>query len=102
MSGEELKSKLTSWGVNFANLAKSVGYDSDSRLHQHFKAADVKSGLIERIALVLGKSISEMYGEDSSSDSTKSTISRQSKTIESQQKTIDRLTRLLERASQEK
>lgn len=102
MSGEELKSKLTSWGVNFANLSKNLGYDTDSRLHQHFKAADVKSGLIEKVAIILGKSISEMYGEGESSNSSQAIITRQSKTIDSQQKTIDRLTRLLERASEEK
>lgn len=98
MSGEELKAKLSSWGVNFLSLSKAIGYDCDQRLHQNFKAADVKSGLIERIATALGRTVSELYGEDVSPNASLSIIEMQSKTIESQQNTIDCLTRLLEQS----
>lgn len=100
MSGEELKLKLSSYGVNLSQLANSLGYDTDQRLHSNLKAADVKSGLIERIAKVLGKSISEIYGENQPyTHSSQSIVEKQTKIIESQQKTIDRLSRLLEQAS---
>ena len=100
MSGEELKAKLSSYGVNFTQLAKNLGYESDQHLHSKLKASDVKSGLIEDISKILGKSISELYGEDLTiSKSAQAIIEKQTKTIDSQQKTIDRLTKLLEQAS---
>lgn len=100
MSGEELKAKLSSYGVNYLQLSKALGYDSAQRLHSHFKADDVKSGVIERISAIIGKPISEIYGEESTiSKSAQTIIEKQAKTIDSQQKTIDRLTKLLEQAS---
>lgn len=100
MSGEELKAKLSSYGVNYLQLSQMLGYDSAQRLHSNLKASDVKSGIIEKISSAIGKSIAEIYGEtDSVSKSSKAIIEKQAKTIESQQKTIERLTRLLEQST---
>jgi len=117
MNGKDLKFKLKVLNVNFSKLSSALGYQSDQQLHGKLKSKDVKSGLIENIACVLGKSITEMYEEDVPVTSRKAivqasikavnspnaiddlmrTIEKQQQTIEKQQQTIDRLTKMLDR-----
>lgn len=61
MSGKELKEILNAEGVNLSELAKSLGFANDQRLHSALKAEDVKSGLIEAIARATNKSIGFFY-----------------------------------------
>lgn len=61
MSGKELKDLLKAEGINLAELAKMLGYDSPQRLHSALNAEDVKSGLIEAIAEVTNKSVVFFY-----------------------------------------
>lgn len=55
MSGEELKRILIADGIKLSDLAIALGYKGDQWLHSALNAADVKSGLIERIAAVTKK-----------------------------------------------
>ena len=61
MKGLELKKKLREDGINLSDLAKSLGYDNDQRLHSALNAADVKSGLIEKIAKMTNKTVGYYY-----------------------------------------
>jgi hypothetical protein len=61
MSGEELKKILVADGVVLSELATALGYQGDQWLHSALKAADVKSGLIERIAAATKKSVCHYY-----------------------------------------
>lgn len=61
MNGKELKKILADEGINLSELAKSLGYANDQRLHSALRADDVKSGLIEAIARATNKSICFFY-----------------------------------------
>lgn len=61
MSGEELKQKLLGRGYVLADIAKQLGM-SPQHLNQALNAADIKSGLIERICCTLKISIGSLYG----------------------------------------
>lgn len=71
MSGKDLKDFLVSHGVVLSELAKMLGFENDQRLHSALRAADVRSGLLEKIAEVLNKNVCFFYG-DSSIDSSMS------------------------------
>lgn len=60
MTGEILKNELLNRGLVLSDIAKRLGM-SPQYLNQALNAADIKSGLIERICDVLGLSIAEMY-----------------------------------------
>ena len=60
MTGEILKNELLNRGLVLSDIAKRLGM-SPQHLNQALNAADIKSGLIERICDVLGLSIAEMY-----------------------------------------
>lgn len=64
MKGSELKAKLKNEGVNLSELSRKLGYDTDQNLHSVLGAADVKSSLIERISLALGRPINWFYDDD--------------------------------------
>lgn len=103
MKGKFLKEKLHSWNVNFSKLSSDLGYKNDQRLHQRFKAENVSSTLIENIAKVLNRSITDFYDDINKSKDHQNyeSVSRKlQKTIESQQDTIDRLTSILNKISQ--
>ena len=63
MTGQELKDKLVADGVILSELAAALGYANDQRLHSELRATDVKTGLVERIAAALNKSVCHFYGE---------------------------------------
>lgn len=63
MSGEELKRILIADGIKLSDLAIAMGYKGDQWLHSALNAADVKSGLIERIAAATKKNICHFYGD---------------------------------------
>ena len=61
MSGKELKERLAEKGVvNISKLAEMLG-QSNQRLHASMSSPDVKSGLIEEIAQVLGVDVADFY-----------------------------------------
>ena len=62
MTGAELKQKLTEAGCVLADLAKQLSI-SPQHLNQALSAADIKTGLLERIAQVLDVPVSSFYGE---------------------------------------
>jgi hypothetical protein len=72
MTGKDLKERLRSEGVNFTFLSQKLGYACDQNLHSVLSAKDVRSGLIEDIAEALGKPITWLYGDNSSSSTTAS------------------------------
>jgi len=49
--------------MSLADVAKELGFSNDQRLHSALNAQDVKSGLLESIASVLGKDVSWFYDE---------------------------------------
>ena len=60
MTGEILKNELLNRCLVLSDIAKRLGMSPQHR-NQALNAADIKSGLIERICDVLGLSIAEMY-----------------------------------------
>ena len=68
MKGSELKAKLKNEGINLSELSRKLGYDTDQNLHSVLGAADVKSSLIERISLVLGRPINWFYDDDATEE----------------------------------
>lgn len=95
MTGEQLKLKLAEFHVTQAELREKLGMKQ-----QNFSAAltvkDVKTGFIESICKVLGKSIAEFYGETTSKASEDNpTLKEALHTISSQQQTIRLLSELL-------
>lgn len=62
MTGEDLKKRLQKEGFILADVAKKLTM-SPQHLNQALSAADVKSGLLERISKGLSISISSLYGE---------------------------------------
>ena len=60
MTGEELKRRLDGIGISQAEIARRMGVFPQS-LNMTFKAADVKSSIIEKLCKVLGKDMSFFY-----------------------------------------
>lgn len=60
MTGEQVKGILYQAHVSQAELAEKLNV-STQLLYQSLKAADVKSGFLERIAAALGKDMSFFY-----------------------------------------
>ena len=52
MTGQKIKDILRSEGITIADVARMLGHNGDQRLHSALKSDDVKSGLIEDIALL--------------------------------------------------
>lgn len=94
MKGLELKKKLREDGINLSDLAKSLGYDNDQRLHSALNAADVKSGLIEKIAKMTNKTVGYYYGE---SVGATDNISELLAILKKKDEQIDRFLTLLEK-----
>ncbi len=64
MSGEELRKKLEENGISISQIAELLEVKNYQTVQSWFKANDVKSGLLERIATVLGKSVPFFYQSD--------------------------------------
>ena len=64
MSGEQLKNILRQKGYSQAKIAQIIGMSQQS-FNQMLAAADIKSGLLERIAEALGGGMSIFYPMDS-------------------------------------
>lgn len=69
MTGKQLKDLIAKQGVQALAIAKKIGI-SPQALSSTFKAADVKSGTIERIAEAMGVKMSYFY-PDTPTDSHK-------------------------------
>jgi transcriptional regulator with XRE-family HTH domain len=65
MTGKELKDKISQQNIPALVIARKLGI-SPQALNSTFNAADVKSGTIERIAVVLGVKMSFFYPMDGS------------------------------------
>lgn len=64
MNGEQLKAIIERSGIRTNEMAKRLGI-LPQQLNQIFHAADVKSGVLERVAQIMKVSISHLYGEQS-------------------------------------
>lgn len=62
MKGSDLKDLLRKEGVVLSQLADELGM-SQQNLSAAFTREDVKSGLLEKVARILGKPIGFFYGE---------------------------------------
>jgi len=63
MDGKLVKEKLKKCGVSLSEIAARLGYENDQRLHSQLKSGDVKTGLLEDIARVIGVNMSFFYGD---------------------------------------
>lgn len=63
MDGKLVKEKLKKCGVSLSEIAARLGYENDQRLHSQLKSRDVKTGLLEDIARVIGVNMSFFYGD---------------------------------------
>lgn len=62
MTGKTLKKRLIDMGCgNLSELSRMLGMASVQNLHSSLSAQDVRSGLIEDIAKVLNRDISDFY-----------------------------------------
>lgn len=57
MTGKELKSKLDKLGVNYAEMAKAIGFTNRQGLNQKFSSKDITVSLLVRIADYVNKNI---------------------------------------------
>lgn len=64
MNGEQLKAIIERSGIRTNEMAKRLGI-LPQQLNQIFHAADVKSGVLEKVAQIMEVSISHLYGENS-------------------------------------
>ena len=60
MTGKELKSKLSEFGISQSEIARRLSMSQQS-FNQALVVNDVKSGLLERIAQALGLSMAFFY-----------------------------------------
>lgn len=72
MTGEELKTKLNALHVSQSELARKLGI-SQQTFNQMLKVADVKTGLIEKIAKTMGVNLSFFYGDSAATVTTVTT-----------------------------
>lgn len=63
MTGEELKKRIKTTGRSIAELARDLNVLPQS-LSQALNAKDVKTGLVEDLAKVLGLPVSYFFGEE--------------------------------------
>ena len=64
MSGEQLKKKLLTTGIPIAEIARMAGMTSQ-HINQALNVADIKTGFIEKLSVILEHPISWFYGETS-------------------------------------
>lgn len=62
MNGKELKSIIERSGIRANAFAERLGIAPQS-LNSVFNSADVKSGMVEKVAEILGVPICQLYGE---------------------------------------
>lgn len=69
MTGETLKTRISSCGVSQAEIARRLGMSQQS-FNQALLVADVKTGLLERICEALGVDMSFFYPVGSTNNTT--------------------------------
>lgn len=62
MTGKQLKQKIKQKGVKFNALADMLGV-APQQVQQYFSANNVSTDVLERIAEVIGESVSYFYNE---------------------------------------
>lgn len=67
MTGKELKEKLQTTGLSLADIAGKLGM-SPQHLNQALNAADIKSGLLERVCAVFGFWGGNLYADTSATN----------------------------------
>lgn len=66
MTGDKLKNILLEYKVSQSEIARQLSISQQS-FNQMLSSSDVKSSLLERIAAILGISVSRFYGEEGAS-----------------------------------
>lgn len=66
MTGARVKEKINEAGYSTSEIARRLGYERPQRLFAELQYDNIKSGLIEDIAEVMGKKVSWFYGEEES------------------------------------
>lgn len=106
MNGRDLQIKIKKAGKKQNQLARELGMDP-TQWTAIFKQDDVKSGIIEKVARVLGMTVGQFYGEDNAPPATElcscnprllDIIQSRDSALEKSQAQIDQLLRIIEKA----
>lgn len=62
MTGNELKQIIVSQGISMTEMSRRLEM-SPQHLNQALSAADIKTGLLEKVSKAVGTSIGSIYGE---------------------------------------
>lgn len=97
MTGKELQAIIHRSDKTQKELAEKLGMHP-AQWRTYFGQDDVKSGIVEKVAGLLGMSVAEMYGQDSCSDSRlMEMLQSRDRQLDKCQEQIDRLIRIIEK-----
>ena len=100
MTGKELQAIIHRSGKTQKELAEKLGMHP-TQWRTYFGQDDVKSGIVEKVAELLGITVAEMYGQDSCSDSRLiDMVQSRDRQLDKSQEQIDRLIRIIENMKQ--
>lgn len=100
MTGKQLQAIIRNSGKTQKELAAKMGMHP-SQWTAYIGQDDVKSGIIEKVAELLGITVAEMYGQEACSDSRlMEMIQSRDRQLDKSQEQIDRLIRIIENMKQ--
>ena len=101
MTGKELQTVIRNSGKTQKELAAKMGMNP-TQWTAYIKQDDIKSGIIEKVAGLLGLSIAEMYGEGSAQGDSRliDMVQSRDRQLDKSQEQIDRLIRIIENMKQ--
>ena len=100
MTGKELQTIINRSGKTQKELAEKLGMHP-TQWRTYFGQDDVKSGIIEKVAGLIGFTMAEMYGEEGQSDSQlMEMLQSKDRQLDKSQEQIDRLIRIIENMKQ--
>lgn len=98
MTGEELRKKLSDWGVQQKDIADKLGLTRQN-FSQMLSVKDVKSGLLEKICSLLDMTMADMYGLTITLDD--SVNNNKTDDVRMSRESFDRLMATLDRQSRQ-
>lgn len=101
MTGKELQAIIIRSGKTQKELAEKLGMHP-TQWRTYFGQDDIKSGIIEKVAGLLGVTMAEMYGEEGSQGDSRlmEMIQSRDRQLDKSQEQIDRLIRIIEKMKQ--
>ncbi len=100
MTGKELQAIIRRSGKTQKELALKMGMHP-SQWTGYINQDDVKSGIVEKVAELLGMTVAEMYGQEGGSDPRlMDMVQSRDRQLDKCQEQIDRLIRIIENMKQ--